>query len=132
MKRQETNSTDKVIEVEYSEKDIQELRELGVSEDELPKNGVKKYRRSRFVTTPSESKIKITMWIDGDVLEHFRQRSADSNAAPYQTQINAELRRIMERDLAISKIDGQKVEEIAKNKEFVRAVAEQLKELVAA
>ncbi len=132
MKRQETNSTDKVMEVEYSEKDVQELRELGVPKDELPTNGVKKYRRSRFVTTSSESKIKITMWIDGDVLEHFRQRSADSNAAPYQTQINAELRRIMEKDLAISKIDGQKVNEIAKNKEFVRAVAEQLKELVAA
>lgn len=120
------------MEVEYSENDVQELRELGVPEDELPTNGVKKYRRSRFVTMPSESKIKITMWIDGDVLEHFRQRSADSNAAPYQTQINAELRRIMEKDLAITKIDGQKVEEIAKNKEFVRAVAEQLKELVAA
>jgi uncharacterized protein (DUF4415 family) len=132
MKRQETNSTDKVMEVEYSEKDVQELRELGVLENELPMGGVKKYRRSRFAATPSESKIKITMWVDGDVLEHFRQRSADSNAAPYQTQINAELRRIMEKDLAISKIDVQKVEEIAKNKEFVRAVAEQLKELVAA
>ncbi|MCU0240490.1 MAG: BrnA antitoxin family protein [Pyrinomonadaceae bacterium] len=129
MKKQETNSTNKVFEVEYKESDVEELRKLGVAEEELPKVGIKKYRRSRFITTPAESKIKITMWIDGDILQHFKNRSELPNSAPYQTQINNELRKIMEKDL---EIDTNKVEDITKNKEFVRAVAEQLKELIAA
>lgn len=130
MKKPETNSTDKVIEVEYTEKDVQELREAGVAEDDLPKPGIKKYRRSRFVVEPSEAKVKITMWLDGNVLQYFKQRSESPDAAPYQTQINNELRRIMNQDLSISRVDEQKASEIAKNKEFIRAVAEQLKELV--
>lgn len=132
MKMQETNSTDKVFEVEYKENDIEELKRSGVPNDELPKVGIKKYRRSRFITTPAESKIKITMWLDGDILQHFRNRAEMPNAAPYQTQINAELRAIMEKDLAKNAPLQNNVEDITKNKEFVRAVAEQLKELLAA
>lgn len=131
MNKQETNSTDKILEIKYSKEDIKNLQKSGVSEDELPKNGVKKYRRSRFVAKPSESKVKITMWIDGDVLQHFKKRSESSDSAPYQTQINAELRRIMEKDLESEKIKESKTEDISKDKEFIRAVAEQLKELVA-
>jgi hypothetical protein len=83
MKKQETNSTNKVFEVEYKESDVEELRKLGVAEEELPKVGIKKYRRSRFITTPAESKIKITMWLDGDILQHFKNRSELPNSAPY-------------------------------------------------
>ena len=132
MKKREMNSTDKVLKIEYTEKDVQELREMGVDEDELPKNGIKKYRRSRFVVEPSEAKVKITMWLDGDILQHFKQRSESPNAAPYQTQINNELRRIMEKDLSLENFENQQITEITKNKEFIKAVAERLKELVAA
>ncbi len=131
MNKQETNSTDKILEIKYSEEEIKILQKSGVSDDELPKNGVKKYRRSRFVAKPSESKVKITMWIDGDVLQHFKKRSESSDSAPYQTQINAELRQIMKKDLESEKIKESKIEDISKDKEFIRAVAEQLKELVA-
>jgi hypothetical protein len=65
-------------------------------------------------------------------LQHFRNRAENPNAAPYQTQINAELRAIMEKDLANNAPLQNNVEDITKNKEFVRAVAEQLKELLAA
>jgi hypothetical protein len=37
------------------------------------------------------------MYLDADVLEYFKQRAARPNAAPYQTQINSELRAVMER-----------------------------------
>lgn len=131
MNKQETDSTDEILEIKYSEKDVKELRESGVPENEIPKNGVAKYRRSRFVANPSESKVKITMWIDGDVLQHFKKRSETPESAPYQTQINAELRRIMMKDLELEEIKTSRVDDISKNKEFVRAVAEQLKELVA-
>ena len=72
------------------------------------------------------------MWLDGDILQHFKQRSESPNAAPYQTQINNELRRIMEKDLSLENFENQQITEITKNKEFIKAVAERLKELVAA
>ncbi len=40
------------------------------------------------------TKVKISMFIDLDILEYFKARAKDG--APYQTQINAELRKIME------------------------------------
>jgi len=55
----------------------------------------------RHVTEPSEvklsdCKVRVTIYLDADVLEYFKDRAAQPNAAPYQTQINAELRRVME------------------------------------
>lgn len=44
------------------------------------------------------TKVKISMYLDLDVLEHFKARSAEDR--PYQTQINLELRRIMEGEQA--------------------------------
>lgn len=40
------------------------------------------------------TKVKISMYVDLDVLEYFKARSTEGR--PYQTQINAELRGIME------------------------------------
>ena len=45
----------------------------------------------------SDSKVRVTMYLDADVLEYFKGRAAQPNAAPYQTQINGELRAVMER-----------------------------------
>jgi uncharacterized protein (DUF4415 family) len=55
----------------------------------------------RHITQPgevklSDCKVRVTMYLDADVLEYFKDRAARPHAAPYQTQINAELRRIME------------------------------------
>jgi hypothetical protein len=63
-------------------------------------------------------------------LEHFRSRADKPNAAPYQTQINAELRKIMERDLAKDKqtIDAT-VKELLENDKFIAAISEKLNEL---
>jgi uncharacterized protein (DUF4415 family) len=44
-------------------------------------------------------KTCITLYIDNDVLAHLKKRAKKPNAAPYQTQINEELRAVMERDL---------------------------------
>jgi uncharacterized protein (DUF4415 family) len=53
----------------------------------------------RGEVTLKDCKVKITINIDADILEHFKNRANAKNAAPYQTQINTELRRIMEQDL---------------------------------
>ncbi len=109
MKKQETDTTSNAVEIEYTKKDIEELRKQGVPEDELPKIGNHKFRRSRFITPASEQKIKITMYLDADVLSFFKKRAEDSHAAPYQTQINAELRKIMEN------VKSDEVTQIAQN-----------------
>ena len=55
----------------------------------------------RHVTAPGEAKlsdckVRVTMYLDADVLEYFKGRATQPNAAPYQTQINQELRTVME------------------------------------
>lgn len=43
-------------------------------------------------------KTCITLYIDDDILAHLKERAKKPNAAPYQTQINDELRAVMEKD----------------------------------
>jgi uncharacterized protein (DUF4415 family) len=54
----------------------------------------------------SDCKVRVTMYLDADVLEYFKDRAARPNAAPYQTQINAELRRVMEGRASMSVRDA--------------------------
>jgi uncharacterized protein (DUF4415 family) len=49
-------------------------------------------------TVPRNIKVRVTMFLDADVVEHFKKRAAKPNAAPYQTQINSALRESMERN----------------------------------
>lgn len=97
MKKQETNSTDKSFEVEYTEQDIEEMRQKGVSEEDLPSVGKHTFRRSRFITKRSEQKLKVTIMLDADILDFYKERAAKQGNLPYQTQINRELRRAMEK-----------------------------------
>lgn len=81
----------------------------------------------RHSTQPGEvsladCKVRVTMYIDADVLEYFKERAAQPNAAPYQTQINSELRTIMER-----KGDSQYASLIEDDR-FINAVAERVQE----
>ena len=124
------NKTDKELILEVTQAEYDEAMKKGWTDDDIQKPGKHRYRGTTRVAKPSESKVKITMWLDGDILMHFQKRASPTNAAPYQTQINAELRKIMEKDLAIEKTEIKKnIEELTSNKEFIRAVAEQLKEL---
>ena len=42
------------------------------------------------------TKVRITMFVDNDVLKFFKARAAKPGAGPYQTQINRALREYME------------------------------------
>lgn len=97
---------ERIIEVEVTKEDLEEMRADGISEKYLPEIGVKRYRPARHII---KDKDKITLLIDSDVLEHFEKRSQEKNAAPCQTQINNELRRIMERDRAEKKRSKEKL-----------------------
>jgi len=54
-------------------------------------------RGKRGAVIPASGKTRITIMLDNDVLEHFRDR-ADSQGTGYQTMINAALKNAIERD----------------------------------
>ncbi len=118
MKKQET---DLIFEAATTAEDQEKLRSEGVSEDEIPPVGVRRYRRSRFHVKPRDAKVKVSLYIDGDILEYFRQRAEPPHAAPYQTQINNELRKIMENN---STDAAGKLDDILNNVEFLQALKE--------
>ena len=74
-------------------------KDINTSRD-AKKAGLKRIERRHFVkkgeTKLSDCKVRITINLDADVLEYFKERASEPNAAPYQTQINYELRRIMQ------------------------------------
>lgn len=113
------------MDVEYTKQDIEQMREQGVPEDELPHIGVHKFRRSGFVTKRSDQKIKISIYLDADILDFFKQLAADPNSAPYQTQINNELRNVMNRKQ--QRPDEVVTLKMLENPKFLSTLAEKLK-----
>jgi uncharacterized protein (DUF4415 family) len=88
--------------------------------------GLKRIQR-RHLTKPgvvklADCKVRVTMYLDADVLEYFKNRAALPHAAPYQTQINQELRTLMEsstRAVPQSLVDDE---------QFIAAVAKRVRE----
>ena len=77
---------------------------------------------TKGATKLENCKVKISMYLDADILQYFRNRAESPDAAPYQTQINNELRRIMEN----SPENGNVENDILNNEEFLRALKEKL------
>ncbi|MEK7723034.1 MAG: BrnA antitoxin family protein [Acidobacteriota bacterium] len=80
----------------------------------------------------ANAKVQITMKIDLDVLNYFKERASEPNSAPYQTQINNELRAIMENNgkaKGKSKKAKDEFEDLLSNKKFLKALAKEVKKL---
>ncbi|MBA4125010.1 MAG: BrnA antitoxin family protein [Acidobacteria bacterium] len=129
----EQNSTQDISDkneyiLEITQEKYSEMKARGIDEEAIPSVGKHIFRRRTRKINPREAKIKMTMFIDYDILQHFRSRADKPNAAPYQIQINQELRAAMERDLAE---EENKLDEVAKkllsNPKFLEAISEKLK-----
>ena len=77
----------------------------GLTDDEVLKPGKHTFRRGGFRERHPNfnllnSKIRVTLELDGDVLRYFQKRAEQSNAESYEAEINAELRAAMKRDAA--------------------------------
>ncbi len=124
---------DSILEITTAE--YAKAMKKGWDDDDIQKPGKHKFRRTTRVAkpediSPSNIKVQVTLRLDLDILEHFKKRAAKTNAAPYQTQINAELRNTMEKDLSKNtSTSGQSIEQLTSNKDFIRAVAKQVKRL---
>lgn len=120
------------VNFEVTEKQYQATKAKGVDEESLLKPGKHKFVRGLFKQMhpdyePKKAKVRISMFLDADVLAHFRQRAAQSHAAPYQTQINNELRKIMENEIT-TKTKPKQADYLAllENKDFITKLAERL------
>src|SRR5262245_27040892 len=105
----------------------------GADPEYTMKPGVYKYVRgglmrrqaeaeSKEAIKPQNTKVRITMYVDLDVLNFFKECAEEVNAAPYQTQMNNALREFM---------NGQqpKQEILLNDEEFIRKVAQKVAEI---
>jgi uncharacterized protein (DUF4415 family) len=113
----------------------------GIDEDALLKPGRHKFVRGLFKKMhpdydPKKAKVRISIYLDADVLAWFRARAEEPNAAPYQTQINNELRAMMEREMA-NKTSARRVKgaksavdyaALLDDLEFIAAIAERVRQ----
>lgn len=96
----------------------------GWDADDMLSVGKHTFRRSHWAEKLKKAKkIKVSIYLDSDVVHYFQIRAEQPNAAPYQTQINGELRRIMEGDSGeVAAVE----KDILNNEEFLRALKEKL------
>ena len=125
MSKREKNAASETMDVEYTEQDIQEMREQGVAEDELPEVGVHQFRRSKFITKRGDQKIKVSIYLDADLIDFYTEQAENSSAADLQTQINNELRRAIGREK--EKPDEVVTLKMLENPKFLSSLAEKLK-----
>jgi uncharacterized protein (DUF4415 family) len=118
------NKTAKNLTFTVTEEEYQAELAEGLTEDEVMKPGTYKVRKSPWAAKLKKSKrIKVSIYLEDEVLTYFRQRAEQPNAAPYQTQINNELRKIMEAD-SPGKTSLDK--SILEDTEFLKALKEKL------
>lgn len=70
---------------------------------------------------PEQAKVRVTIALDRDVVEHFKDAAAKRGSLPYQTQINQALRQAIERPLAHTLKS-----ELLKDKDFIRSLAREV------
>jgi uncharacterized protein (DUF4415 family) len=92
-----------------------DLKSLTVKRRGLPR-GAQRVKADR-------ARARITISLDSDVVEFFKQAAAKRGALPYQTQINQALREAMEQSSA----DRLK-SALINDKAFIRSVAREISE----
>lgn len=117
-----TSKTGKLPDYVVTQEDYEADLASGLTEDEVMKPGTYKVRRSPWAERlKNAKKVKVSIYLDNEVVEYFRERAEQPNAAPYQTQINNELRKVMEGGGA------ENVEnDILNNKKFLKALKKKL------
>ncbi|HEX7314484.1 MAG TPA: BrnA antitoxin family protein [Pyrinomonadaceae bacterium] len=87
----------------------------------LPRGSFRE-RHPDYDPATAEKKVRVTIYLDADLLDYFKRRAAAPNAAPYQTQINSELRAVMERS------GGAPYDALLSDERFIEAVAEKVRQ----
>jgi len=89
--------------VTLTRKDHADALHEGADPEYALKPGRHTFRRNSFQKRHPDfkpqrpDKVAISIKLDRDIIDFFKERAATPNAAPYQTQINTALRQMMER-----------------------------------
>ncbi len=127
-------SKNKEFTVEISKEEHDQQLAEGLREDEILSVGKHTFKRGGFQARhpnfkAKEAKTRINICLDAEIVQHFRARASTPHSAPYQTQINNELRAIMERDLAQEKTEiDATAKKLLEDDDFLKALSEKLKE----
>lgn len=114
--------------ITISEERYRAQKQRGLTDEETMKPGTYRAVRGGFLkrhpellATQRTPKIRVTMFLDQDVIEAFKRAAAVENALPYQTQINLALRKYLEgQTLSLSLSDTATIQTLA------RAIAEEM------
>lgn len=120
------------MEVEIAQSDYKRSLREGATTEDAMKPGKHTFRRFRD-RHPAEgfeepAKVKVTIWLDAEVVAYFKKRAAEPNAAPYQTQINNELKGVMQSEEAAFQPLGKSLvfDALVNNAEFLEAITERV------
>jgi uncharacterized protein (DUF4415 family) len=111
-----------------SQEDYHKELAQGVGPEVALKPGRHVFRRARWIAKPEETqprncKVRITMFLDADILKYFKARASRPHAAPYQTQINETLREVMEREKPYRVEPSAEYKKLLETPGFIEAVA---------
>lgn len=90
----------------------------------IPKN--RRTEMAPEARQPHNIKVRTNIHLDLDVINFFKQRAKAPGALPYQTQINAELRRAM----VERRSDDVDINKLLHNERLLTALAKRVRELV--
>lgn len=71
--------------------------------------------------SPEQAKVRVTIALDRDVVEHFKGAATRRGALPYQTQINQALRQMIEQPAAQALKSA-----LLQDKDFIRKLAREV------
>jgi uncharacterized protein (DUF4415 family) len=96
------------VHINVTEEGYQHELASGIAEEALLKPGLHTFRRGGFRerhpefqsgnTESRNVKVCVTIQLDLDVLNYFKERATQPGASPFETQINNELRAILEHE----------------------------------
>lgn len=113
----------KEFEFEMTRKEYDKGLAKGWDADDMLSVGKHTFRHSRWPEKLKGKKVKVSIYLDDEVVQFFRKRAEEPNAAPYQTQINNELRKVMENgSVGITNVER----DILNDKEFLKALKKRL------
>lgn len=118
------------MEVEITQSDYKRSLREGATTEDAMKPGKHTFRRFRD-SHPADgfeepAKVKVTIWLDAEVVSYFKKRAAEPNAAPYQTQINNELKRVMQSEETDFQPLSLDFDALVNNAEFLEAITERV------
>ena len=116
------------IVLEMTPEKYEEMKARGLDEEAIPAVGTHTYRRRMRRLDPSAAKIRVTAFIDADLVAYFRQRAEKPEAAPFEAQLNQALRAAMQQGMIGEDQQLKQVTEtLLNNQAFLNALSEKLK-----